>query len=151
MATLSWGKPTVEICSFVAGVMPASPVWTPVGPIKENTAKLTTTKGSKKEAKEEGGGLVDVRFDKNGYTFELEIFVKKGATKPIVDADGVIAENCAVRLTPEDATLEGFILDKTSVQVEESFTAQDGKTLKYTFEGLIPATGDILKEYTKSV
>ncbi len=150
MATLSWGKPKVEICAFVAGVMPTTPVWTSITPIKQDTTKLTTSKGAKQEAKEEGGGLVDVRFDKNGYSLELEIFVKKGATKPISDADGVIAEHYAVRLTPEDVTLEGFILDKTSVQVEETFTSKEGKTLKYTFEGLVPATGDILKEYTQA-
>jgi len=51
------------------------------------------------------------------------------------------------RLTPEDPTMEGFVLDRTSVQLEEIFTAKDGKTIKYTFEGLVPATGDILKEY----
>lgn len=150
MATIAWGKPKVEICMYVAGVMPTTPVWTAITPIKQDTTKLTTTPGTKQEAKEEGGGLVDVRNDKNSYKLELEMFATKGSTKPIEDTDGVVSEHCAVRLTPEDDTIAGFILDKTSVQVEDNFTAKDGETWKYTFEGLIPATGKILKAYTKA-
>jgi len=124
--------------------------WVTLTPVKQDSTKLTTTKGAKQEAKEEGGGLVDVRFDRNGYALEAELWVKKGATRPIADSDGIIIPNYAVRLTPEDTTQEGFVLDKVSVQLEETFTSKEGKTLKYTFEGLVPATGDILKEYTAS-
>jgi len=122
--------------------------WIPCTPIKQDSTKLTTTKGTKTPATEEGGGLVDVRYDKNGYSLECELFVKRGWTRPIVDSDGVVIQNYMARLTPEDVTLEGFVMDKVSVQLEENFTAKDGKTIKYTFEGLVPATGDILKEYT---
>lgn len=226
MGVLSWGKPTVEVAAYVAGVAPqkrfvlskanaladttieifkgsgvvvgdvigygkksvactvvvstdpvkdvvtvtmganipvgsalyesaaASPTaalekatWIALSPIKQDSTKLTTTKGAKTEAKEEGGGLVDVRFDKNGYTLEAELYVKKGWVRPIADSDGLIINNYMVRVTPEDSTNEGFVIDKASVQLEENFAAKDGKTIKYTFEALLPATGDMLKEY----
>ena len=150
MSVLTWGKPKIEICAFVAGVMPVSPVWTALPASKQDSTKLSTAKGSKTEMKEEGGGLIDVRFDKNGYTLETEILLQKGASKPISDVDGVVAENYAVRLTPEDDTLQGFIIDKASVQVEETWNAKDGTVLKYSFEALKPATGNLLKPYTKA-
>lgn len=149
MATLSWGKPKIEICAYVAGVMPASPTWTVMPLSRQDSTKLTTVKGTKTEMKGEGGELIDVRFDINSYTLETEIPFQKGATRPITDTDGKVAVNYAVRLTPEDDTLEGFIIDKASVQVEETFNAKDGKMLKYTFEALKPATGNLLKPYTK--
>jgi len=149
MATISWGKPKIEVCAFVSGALPVSPVWTPLTNIKQDSTKLTTSKGAKEEAKIEGGELLDVRFSKNGYSLECELYVAKGASKPITDVDGVVDVNYAVRVTPEDATQAGFIIDKASVQLEESFTAKDGKTWKYTFEALKPATGELLKEYTE--
>lgn len=151
MAKLSWGKPTVEITKSVGGAVPSSPAaeWTILSEIKEGTATLTTTKGEKTEALEEGGGVVDVRYKKNSYAFELQLFVKKGDRKPIEDVDGIIADNYAVRLTPEDEANEGFLIENASVSVEESWTAADGKMWKYTFEGIKPAAGSILKPYTK--
>lgn len=150
MAILSWGKPTVEFTKSTDGAPASSATWTKFPEIKENTAKLTPTKGTKTEATAEGGDLVDARYSKNKYTFECEVFVKKGDTRPIEDEDGVVAENYAVRLTPEDEATEGFILENSSVSAEESWSSADGKMLKYTFDGLKPKTGKILKPYTKT-
>jgi len=146
MAVLSWGKPTVEIGVSTGA---AATTFTSLPDIKEGTAKLTTTPGNTLKATAEGGALIDVRKNVNSSVFECEIFVKKGATKPIADADGVILTNHTLRLTPEDVTLEGFIMDYTSVSVVETWSSQDGKIWKYTFEGLKPTTGNILKPYTK--
>lgn len=152
MAKLSWGKPTVEITKSVNGAIPTSPaaVWTLLSEIKEGTATLTTTKGEKTEALEEGGGVVDVRYKKNSYAFEVQLFVKKGDSKPIEDMDGLIVDNYAVRLTPEDEANEGFLMENATVSVEESWTAADGKMWKYIFEGIKPAAGTVLKAYTKA-
>ena len=68
---------------------------------------------------------------------------------PIEDEDGVVVDNYAVRLTPEDETLEGFIIEKSSVSVEKNWSSEDGETLKYTFEALKPATGKMCKTYKK--
>lgn len=145
---LSWGIPTVEFGLLGAGGT-APTVWTEMPEIVENTAKLIPTKGDKKEAIVEGGDVIDVRRKRNKYIFELEIFVKKGEDRPISDSDGIVSGKYAVRLTPEDPTNEGFIMDKTVVSVEETWSGDEGKKLKYTFDGLKPATGNILKPYTK--
>jgi len=149
MATLSWGKPLLEVCAYVAGVMPASPVWTALPLSKQDSTKLTTAKGAKTEMKGEGGELIDVHFERNSYMLETEIPFQRGATKPIADTDGKVAVNYAIRLTPEDNTLQGFIIDKASVQVEETWSAKEGNLLKYSFDALVPATGNLLKPYTK--
>ena len=148
MAILSWGKPKVEIGVSTAGATASS--WTVLPEIVEKTAQLTTEKGAKVEAKGEGGELIDSRNEKNKYKFEAEIFVKKGDSKPIADVDGTITAKYSVRLTPEDDTLEGWLIDNSSVSVEETWSSDKGKNWKYTFDGLKPATGTILKAYTKA-
>ena len=148
MSILSWGKPTIEIVVASAGAIPTTPVWIALPEIKEGTAKLTATAGAKTKATAEGGDVIAIRKGKNEYSFECDVFVKKGDTRPISDADGFIADNYCVRLTPEDDTLEGWIMENTSVSCQESWTSADGKLLKYTFEGMKPATGSILKVYT---
>lgn len=148
MAILSWGKPKVEIGESVAGAVAST--WTTLPEIVEKTALLTTEKGAKIEAPGEGGEIIDTRYSKNKYKFEAELFVKKGDTKPISDVDGTITKKYSVRLTPEDDTLEGWQIDNSSVSVEETWSSDKGKNWKYTFDGLKPATGTILKAYTKA-
>jgi len=146
MAVLSWGKPKVEV--GLLGPADAAPTtWIVMPAIAQNTAKLNTEQGNKTEALEEGGGVIDSRTDKSKYTFELELFVKRGDTKPINDDDGIVSGNYAVRLTPEDKETNGFIFDKTNVSVMETWSSADGGRWKYTFAGLVPATGKILKPY----
>mgnify|MGYP006974626905 CR=1 FL=1 len=153
MAVLSWGKPKVEFAKTetTTGLGPSGDTgWTAFGEIKEDSASLDVTEGERIEATEEGGGVVDARRKANKYVFVLELFVKKGDTRPIEDVDGVIGDNYAVRLTPEDATCEGFILDKTNVSVTESWTAANGKRVRYTFDGIKPDDKTaICKSYTK--
>jgi len=150
MSVLSWGKPKVEY-GAIGSSGDAPSVWKEFPEIVSGTAKLTTEKGSKKEATEEGGGIVDVYVEKNKYTFECELFVKKGDEKPIEDNDGVIIDSYAVRLTPEDSTNVGFIMDKTSVACEETWSSADGLRWKYTFSGLKPKTGKVLKPFKATV
>lgn len=151
MSVIAWGKPKIEVAPFVNGVLPEIPVWTDLPTSKEGSSQLTTAKGNKQEAKGEGGESVDVRYSKNGYSFATDIFVKVGDTRPIQDADGVVAVNYAVRLTPEDDKAEGFLFDKSVVTVEETWNATDGKMLKYTFDALKPTTGVMCKPYVKPV
>jgi len=149
MSVLAWGKPTVEYGPSIDGA-PAT-VFETMPEIKEGTAKLTTTAGTTTDAKEEGGDRVDFRTGTNTYMFEFELFQKSGDTKPITDTDGVILTEHTVRLTPEDTTVEGFIIDRANVQVTESWSSADGTLWKYTFNALKPATGTVLKQYLKPV
>ena len=147
MATLSWGKPKVEFAPYVPLENPT--VWSELPDIKQDTAKLTTTKGSKLEALNEGGELIDSKTLKNKFNFECDIFVQKGMTRPFTDVDGQITGFWALRLTPEDNEMQGWIIDRTSVSCEESWTSKEGTLLKYIFEALDPWDGNILKSYTK--
>lgn len=107
-------------------------------------------RGNEKGSDRGGRRCVDTRRGKNKYVFELEIFVKKGDEKPIEDEDGVIVDNYAVRLTPEDEACEGFLIENATVSVTESWSSADGKLWKYTFDAKKPETGKTLKPYTKS-
>lgn len=147
MSVLSWGGPLVEFAKLADGKLPEEAKWDKMPEIKQGTAQLTTEAGEKTEALDEFGNVVDTRTAKSKYTFECQIFVKKGDKRPIEDEDGVIIDNYAVRVTPEDPTTEGFIMGNTSVSVEETWSSADGKLLKYTFAGLKPETGKILKPY----
>ncbi len=147
MAQLSWGKPTIEFGK--CGVNGAAPsVWTklPYDPV-ENSTKLTPTKGEKKEAKVEGGENEAVKYAKNTFVFEFEVRAALGRTKPIIDSDGVVEGEYAIRLTPEDAACEGILIDRATVSVEETYDTAEGKKWKYTFDVLKPNTGDQVKSY----
>ena len=146
MSVLSWGKPKVEIGVSLLGAVAVTFTVMPV--IVEKTALLTSSKGTKVEAKGEGGEVIDTRYEKNSYSFACEVFLKKGDTKPIVDIDGTIAARYSVRLTPEDTTIAGFIMHNTSVSVEETWSSDAGQKLKYTFDGIKPAVGNILVPFT---
>ena len=147
MAQLSWGKPTIEFGK--CGAAPTT--WTKLlcDPV-ENSTKLTPTKGEKKEAKVEGGENEAVKYAKNTYAFEFEIRAAKGRQKPIPDSDGVVEGEYAFRVTPEDATCEGILIDRSVVSVEESFDTAEGKKWKYTVDVLKPEDGNQVKPYTPS-
>ena len=151
MAQLSWGKPSIEFGK--CGTDGAAPTtWKKLAydPV-ENSTKLTPTKGEKKEAKVEGGENEAVKYAKNTFVSEFEVRAAKGRTKPIEDADGVVDGEYAIRLTPEDTTVEGILIDKATVSVEETFDTAEGKKWKYTFDVLKPATGNQVKPYTAPV
>lgn len=150
MAKLKWGKPKIEACLLVDGTVPANPNWIELPNIVENSTKLSTTEGSTVEAPIEGGAIIASRKAANKYTLECELYANDSATKPIADVDGVVTGEYAVRITPEDSTLKGKIMDKTSVSVTETFDAAIGEKWKYTFAGLKPATGTIVKDYTRA-
>ena len=151
MAQLSWGKPSIEFGKCGAnGAAPTTWDKLAFDPV-ENSTKLTPTKGEKKEAKVEGGENEAVKYAKNTYVFEFEVRAAKGRSKPIVDVDGVVDGEYAIRLTPEDTTVEGILIDKATVSVEETFDIAEGKKWKYTFDVLQPATGNQVKPYTAPV
>ncbi len=150
MAVLSWGKPKVEVAPYVNGALPSTPSWAELPEIQQNSAQLETEQGEKTEALEEGGGVVDVRYGASRYTFTCSLFIKKGDTKPIEDTDGVVSNNYALRLTPEDPQAEGFELVKCSVNVQETWTSADGGLWVYTFSALKPESGNTLIRYKAS-
>ena len=145
MAKLSWGKPTIEIAPIGVSGLPESFIALPI-PVKGST-QLTVEEGEKLEAPLEGGELADIRRDKSKYTLEFELYRTKGLVKPIEDEDGIIMQEYAVRLTPEDPTNEGFVIDRANVSVIDTWDSSIGYKWKYTFEALKPETGKLLKPY----
>jgi hypothetical protein len=142
MSTISWGKPTLKAAPVVNGTFGAIIEFpTPV----QDSTQLTPEKGNKLEAPLEGGALADVRYDKNKYSCELELYRIKGSNKPIKDNDGIVEQEYALFLIPEDPTNEGFIMRRSSVSVEETWAANIGHKWKYTFEALQPIKGKLLE------
>lgn len=77
MAVLSWGKCKIETTPSTNGAPTSPEAWKALDTPKEDTTKITPTAGTEKTATEEGGELVDVRYGKNTYTLEFDMFVKK--------------------------------------------------------------------------
>lgn len=146
---LSWGKCKIETTPSTDGAPGTSAKWTELDTPKEDTTKVTPTAGTKVDAREEGGDLVDSRRGKTTYQFEFDLFVKKGKDRPFEDNDGVIAGEHAFRVTPaEDETCEGTQIDRSTVSIEERYSTAEGKMLHYVVDCLKPKTGKTLKPYT---
>lgn len=139
MALIGWGKPTIEISKLDAEGAPTT--WEKIRTPVQDTTQLVTTKGEKLEAPIEGGGFEDVKYKRNTYALEFELYASKGTEKPIVDDDGVVNDQYAVRVTPEDPTVEGVIIDRSTVSVEDTWAANIGGKWKYTFDVLVPMDG----------
>lgn len=153
MSKITWGKPKI----FITKLGPAEThpsdiaVWTDISnnyKIKENSTSLTTTAGDKTEAKEEGGAVIDTKHGKSTYSLAFDIYhYGKDFVKPIEDVDGVILDNYALRLIPEDGTLPGFIFKCASVSATDQYTPADGTTTTYTFDALVPTTGTMMQKF----
>jgi len=134
---LSWGKPGIEYVKLENGDLPSTPTWKAFPTPVENTTKLETEEGESKEAK------VDV----SKYKLEFEIYETDDLTAPIPDNDGIVLDQYAVRLTPENTSAKGFIIDRASVSVVKTWDSENGGKIKYTFTALKPKTGKMLKQY----
>lgn len=149
MSILSWGKGLLETAPSKDGEPGAEASWTPIDTPKKDTLKVTPTAGEEQVAQEEGGDEVDSRVGANSFLLEFDLFVKKGKNRPWDDVDGVIAGNHAFRYTPEDEETEGFLIENSTVSVEESFATAEGKMLHYKAKVLKPKKGKKLKPYIK--
>lgn len=137
---LSWGK-----CAIWLGRLGASDAapssWTKVPTPVENSTILTPTKGEKTEAKIEGGEVEAVRYGKNTYSLAFNIRAAKGRTKPVEDINGTIEGNYAIKLQPEDPTVEGLYIKKATLSMLPSFNTSEGTIWQYTADVLFPSDG----------
>ena len=150
MAILSWGKGLLETTPSIDGAPASNADWTAIDTPKTDTLKVTATAGSETTAQEEGGDIVDSRIGKTTYQLEWDNFVKKGVDLPFEDNDGIISGEHAFRYTPEDETTEGFLIERSTVHAEESYSTADGKLVHYVAKCLKPKTGKTIKPYTKT-
>ena len=112
-----------------------------------NTSFSLWDKGDKKEMKIEGGEVIATRYGKNSYSFECEIPVGANSSKPIDDEDGIIHDEYAIRLTPENEDAQGWLMEKTNVSCEDTWDSESGLKWKYSFDGTKPSSGAICKPY----
>lgn len=147
MSVLGWGKCRL----FTKNLDKKDATWkewpTPV----ENSTNLETTKGDKQEAKIEGGENEDVRYSKSTYVLNANIRAAKGRKKPIADSDGIISDNYAVAVQPEDPGAVGVIIDKAKPSVADTWATEEGGIWEYAFDALKPASGDQVKMGTVNV
>lgn len=141
------GKPTIFIakCDEDGNLEPWEQIDTP----KEGTTSMETSEGDKTEYIEEGGGLVDSYQKTAKYSLSFELFPKKNVKKPIEDRNGVILDNYAIKVIPEDHTCYAFILWRCSVSCVETYNVTDGLMWKYTFSGLVSPDHDEIMDYFK--
>lgn len=113
--------------------------------IVEGTLNLITTKGEKKEAKVEGGGVEAVKYGKNGYG--LEASFRRGLDSsgqviklPFEDdmVDGVVDGVYYLRVQPEDKTAGGISVKEVVITTEDTHTAADGAIVKVSFDFIKP-------------
>lgn len=147
---ITWGKPKIEF--GLTGANDAAPsAFKEMPTIEENTCLLSTVKGSAQELYGEGHELVARKTQKSYKQLAMSVFIPSGKDDPIEDNDGAINEEYSVRLTPEDETLDGFIMRKCSVEVEEEWSSAKGKQLKYIFSSIKPKTGKMIEKYVKGL
>ena len=139
--TVGWGQPKIEVKKL--GSVPGE--WQAFATPVEGTTQLTTTQGDKMEAKIEGGENEAVKYKKNTYQLVFDVRQVPERTDPIIDSDGVVADEYSVRITPENATAIGALIDRASVNVQKKFDAENGLVKTYTFDVLKATTGDSVK------
>lgn len=143
MKALSWGKPRIFVAPIENGV---EGKWLEVKTPVENTTKLTTTKGDKKEAKVEGGEVECVKYNRNTYAleFEIRIGLENDGTvtvPPFDDEDGIIQTTYAVKVQPENPSVPGLYIKNSVVSLEDSWDAENGKINRYTCDVVKATTG----------
>lgn len=144
--TIGWGKPTIKVKKV--GGASFSELPTPV----DGSTSLATTQGEKMEAKIEGGDNEAVKYKAN--TYELSFQIRDAPEKAeklsvISDVDGVVKEEFAVQVIPENEDAIGVQIDRASVNVQTSYSSADGVVRTYTFSALKPSDGLATVKFNK--
>lgn len=138
---IGWGRPTI----LIKNLKTSNAKWQKVPTPAEGTTALTPTKGDKREAKLEGGDNEDVIFGRNNYALAYGIRVADNKVMPIQHDEGYVADEYAVALQPENPNVPGFIIERSSVSVEDPWGAEDGGMWTYTHDALKPDKGKKVK------
>ncbi len=141
MALISWGKPRIFIKNADEDNSKAYELATPV----EDSTELTPTKGDKMEAKIEGGENEDVKYKRSTYAVAYNIRKRKGRKAPFPAVDGLVDDHYGIMLMPEDDTCEGFLIESSTVSIDDTFTAADGAIWAILHDAVKAAEGDTVK------
>lgn len=143
---ISWGKITIYTRPYKSGAYGSSDTWTQLSIPVDGSTNLSINEGDTKEAKQEGGELVDSITGANTYEFVFKLFVKKtdiSAYPSQLEAiNGVVAGEHAFKAIPEDPQCYGMDMPRASVRCVENYTSADGITLEYHCKAILDdATG----------
>lgn len=142
---LSWGKPKIEVAAITNGTIGTYSV---IDNIKENSVVIDIPEPAEKEAIGEGGEVLDVRFEATKPVANFDVYVAKGVTLPITDADGKVSGNWALKVTPENVGVLGYIIPLGVVSVATKFNSADGAIKSFKFRALKPASGNLVQTFT---
>lgn len=114
----------------------------------ENALQLNTTKGEKKEAKVEGGGIEAVKYNANAYSLAMSFrrgrVDGKMRTFPFDDdeVDGVVDGVYHLRVQPEDKASGGLSVKEVVISTEDTYTTAEGAIKVVTFDFIKPEGED---------
>lgn len=155
---ISWGKVTIKYRTYKSTAYQSADAWSAMSIPVEGSTTLNITEGDTKEAKQEGGAVVDSVTGDNTYELVWRIFVKKTDAQnpyPIDAVNGKVTGEHAFRLIPEDNACLGIEIPRASVRVLEQFSSDEGITLEYHAKAILDnatadasgATGNVIGHY----
>ena len=139
--TLQWGKPKI----FIKDLGTVGAKWELLPTPVEDSTQLNPTKGDKLEAPIEGGENEAVKYKRNKYELGYSLRQAKGRKPPMPATDGVVKNEYAVMLQPEDPTTNGFLIERTAPTYLDSFDASKGGTWDVVHDALAPESGNTVK------
>lgn len=138
---LSWGKQTILVRPYKAGAYGSSDTWTELSIPVEGSTAMNITEGDTKEAKQEGGVIVDSVKSANTYELVFRLFVKKtdAAAYPAIltPINGVVTGEFAFRVIPEDPDCKAVEIPRASVSCIENLGSEEGITLEYHAKAIV--------------
>lgn len=133
--------PTIEVRKVSDTTGPWEEFATPV----DGTTSLEATQGDKMEAAIEGGTNEAVKYKANTYQLTFDVRQVPERTDPIEEEDGVVTDEYAVRIRPENPEAIAALISRAAVNVQTKFDSENGLVRTYTFDTLKPATGPQVK------
>lgn len=137
---ISWGKVTIKVRPYKATAYGSGDTWTELSVPVEGSTQMNITEGETKEAKQEGGAIVDSVTGDNTYELVFRLFVKKSDAAqpyPIEVVNGKTTVEYAAVLIPEDAECVGIDMPRANVRCIEQFSSDEGITLEYHFKAIL--------------
>lgn len=138
---LSWGKCKI----FIKNIAQQNSKWKLLPTPVEDSTNLTPTQGDKLEAKIEGGEYEAVKYKKNTYQLVYNIRKAEGRKQPMANNDGVVKDEYAILLQPEDPNTDGFYIERSAANIQDQFTTAEGAIWNCTHDALSPASGNTVK------
>lgn len=140
MSKLAWGKCAIRVGKRGdKGEEPTEWKYVPT-PVQDST-QLNPTQGDKVEAKVEGGENEDVRYNRTTYQLVFNVRGAKDRDPLFDDDEGIIQGDYAIEVQPEDPSVPGIRIDRSTLSMNCTYTAADGFIWQYFADVLKPSDG----------